>query len=145
MKTTFQNPCNYCYDIVMERISYLKQRAIYSIYIERERDWKRISIQSDIQLGKKWRICLKPGSHYRHQAQVLAQDQYDNKSWVLLWDLWGEKKENFSLFRLLFCSWLMLGLCSYAYAYSYDEPYVAGLTSFQGLAFVLHLWLCLCR
>ena len=145
MKTTFQNPCNYCYDIVMERISYLKQRAIYSIYIERERDWKRISIQSDIQLGKKWRICLKPGSHYRHQAQVSPQDQYDNKSWVLLWDLRREKNENFSLFRLLFCSWLMLGLWSDAYAYSYDEPYVAGLTSFLCFAFFFHLCLCLCR
>ena len=36
--------------------------------------------------------------------------------------------KNFSLFHLLFCSWLMLGLWSYAYAY--DDPYVVGLTSF---------------
>ena len=54
---------------------------------------------------------------------------------VLLWDLRRQNNDNFSLFRLLFCSWLMLGLCSYACAY--DD--VAGLTSFLCFALMLML------
>ena len=51
-----------------------------------------------------------------------------------------ENNDNFSLFRLLFCSWLMLGLWSYACAY--DDPYVAlGLISFLCFAFMLMLML----
>ena len=42
---------------------------------------------------------------------------------------------NFSLFRLLFCCLLMLGIWSYAYAY--HDHYVAGLTSFFCFAFYL--------
>ena len=39
-----------------------------------------------------------------------------------------KKNKDFSLFRLLFGSWLMLGLWSYSNAY--EDPSVAGLTSF---------------
>ena len=63
----------------------------------------------------------------------------ENKAWLLLWDLRRQNNENFSLFRLLFCSWFMLGLWSYAYAY--EDPYVAGLTLF--LCFALRLILML--
>ena len=65
----------------------------------------------------------------------------ENKAWLLLWDLRRQNNENFSLFCLLFCSWLMLGLWSYAYAY--DDPYVAGLTSFLCFAFCFALMLML--
>ena len=37
----------------------------------------------------------------------------------------------------------MLGLWSYAYAYAYDDPYVAGLTSFLCFAFCFALMLML--
>ena len=67
---------------------------------------------------------LKPGSHERHKHKQQKQRR------ILLWDLRRQSNENFSLFRLLFCSLLMLGLWSYAYSYAYDDPYVAGLTWF---------------
>ena len=51
-----------------------------------------------------------------------------NKAWLLLWGLRRQNNNNFSLFRLLIGIWFMLGLWSYAYAY--DDPSVAGLTSF---------------
>ena len=56
-----------------------------------------------------------------------------------------QNNDNFSLFRLLFCSWIMLGLWSYAYAYAYayDDPYVPGLTSFLGFTFCFALMLML--
>ena len=65
----------------------------------------------------------------------------ENKGWIFLWDLRRQNNENFSLFRLLFCSLLMLGLWSYAYAY--DDPYVAGLTWFLCFAFCFALMLML--
>ena len=63
----------------------------------------------------------------------------ENKGWILLWDLRRQNNETFSLFRLLFCSFLMLGLWSYAY----DDPYVAGLTWFLCFAFCFALMLML--
>ena len=60
------------------------------------------------------------------------------KGWFTL-AAYKHKDKNFSLFRLLFSSSLMLGLWSYAYAY--DDPYVAGLTSFICFVFCLVLML----
>ena len=56
----------------------------------------------------------------------------------MLWDFQIQNNENFSLFHLLFCSWLMLRLCSYGCAYV--ALYVADLTAFFCFAFCL----CLC-
>ena len=67
----------------------------------------------------------------------------ENKARVILWDLRRQNNKDFSLFRLLFCFWLMLGLWSYAYAFAYDDPYLAGLTSFLCFAFCLALILML--
>ena len=51
------------------------------------------------------------------------------------------RNKDFSLFCLLFGSWLILGLWSYAY--DQDDPYVAGLTSFLCFAFCFILMLML--
>ena len=67
----------------------------------------------------------------------------ENKARVILWALRRQNNKDFSLFRLLFCFWLMLGLWSYAYAFAYDDPYLVGLTTFLCFAFCLALILML--
>ena len=74
------------------------------------------------------KCLLKPGSHERHKHINNA-----NKARLLFWDLRRQNNKNFSLFRLLFCSW----------SYAYDDPYVAGLTSFLCFAFCFAVMLML--
>ena len=75
----------------------------------------------------EWKPAFKPGSHERHKHKQRKESRTcEDKIY-----------DNFSLFRLLFCSWLMLGLWSYAY----DDPYVAGFTSFLCfIALMFMLW-----
>ena len=86
---------------------------------------------------KKKESIINQIMHTYFEQLSLVHTSYINMSneikTILLWELRRQNNENFSLFRLLFCSWLMLGLWSYAYAY--DDPYVAGLTSFLCFAF----------
>ena len=89
-----------------------------------------------------WSHCFVSLVHTIAKSLVYTSDisiSNENKTWLLLWDFWKRNNENVSLFRLLFCSWLMLGLWSYAY----DDPYVAGLTSFLCFAFCFALMLML--
>ena len=58
-----------------------------------------------------------------------GQDQHKNKAWCPLWGLWRQNCKNFSLFRLLFGSWLMFGLWSYAYAHVWTRPFFTKRTN----------------
>ena len=73
---------------------------------------------------------LKPGSHERHKHKQRKQSITSPLGLAK-----PQNNNNFSLFRLLFCFWLMLELWSYVY----DDPYVAGLTSFLCFALMLML------
>ena len=62
-----------------------------------------------------WPCVVNPGSHQRHKHKhkIDTKTKYNlsSRTWKI------QNNENLFLFRLLFCSWLMLRLCSYAYAY----------------------------
>ena len=64
--------------------------------------WRQIQDVTQNSIQQSIQFFHKPGSHQRHKHKQRKQ--------ILLRDLRRQNNENFSLFRLLFCSLLMLGL-----------------------------------
>ena len=97
--------------------------------------WKLRRQKKKVARVRQKKLNGNPPLSLVHTSDISISNE--NKAWLLLWDLRRQNNENFSLFRLLFCSWLMLGLWSYAY----DDPYVAGFTSFLCfIALMFMLW-----
>ena len=93
-----------------------------------------VSFSNTIEALLAATTLVKPSSHERHKHKhnINTKSKHDFSSGTC-----EDKTTIIFLCFLLFCSWLMLGLWSYAYAY--DDPYVAGFTSFLCFALMLML------
>ena len=109
----------------------ITEGTVGDIAVQLRKNWKQLTT---VLPPKQFKACLS----LVHTSDISISNE--NKAWLLLWDLRRQNNENFSLFRLLFCS--ALGLCLY-----YDLMLITILMSQAWLhSFVLPfvLPLCLC-